>query len=84
MDLIGLLHDFPEVIEESAISYNPSLLANWCYDITKAYSSYYQDHSILGADDDQVIALRLVITERFTRCLHLGMNLLGISLPERM
>ena len=84
MDLIGLLHDFPEVIEESAITYNPSLLANWCYDITKAYSSYYQDHSILGADDDQVIALRLVITERFTRCLHLGMNLLGISLPERM
>ena len=84
MDLIGYLHDLPEVIQEAANTYNPSLLANWCYDITKGFSSYYQEHSILGADNADTRALRLVLTERFTRSLKLGMHLLGIALPERM
>ena len=84
MDLIGLLHDLPDVLDEAATTYNPSLVANWCYDLTKAYSSYYQDHPILAADNEADRNLRLVLTERFTRCLNLGMHLLGIALPERM
>ena len=84
MDLIGLLHDLPDVLDEAAETYNPSLVANWCYDLTKAYSSYYQDHPILTADSEEERNLRLVLTERFTRCLNLGMGLLGIALPERM
>ncbi len=84
MELIGLLHDMPEVLDEAADTYNPALVANWCYDLTKAYSSYYQDHPILTADMESERNLRLVLTERFTRCLNLGMHLLGIDLPERM
>ena len=84
MDLIGLLHDLPDILDESADTYNPSLVANWCYDLTKAYSSYYQDHPILTADTEADRNLRLVLTERFTRSLKLGMHLLGIALPERM
>ena len=84
MDLIGLLHDLPDVLDEAAETYNPSLVANWCYDLTKAYSSYYQDHLILTADSEEDRNLRLVLTERFTRCLNLAMGLLGIALPERM
>ena len=84
MDLIGLLHDLPDVLDEAAETYNPSLVANWCYDLTKAYSSYYQDHPILTADSEEHRKLRLVLTERFTRCLNLAMGLLGIALPERM
>ncbi|MCH1582869.1 MAG: arginine--tRNA ligase [Flavobacteriales bacterium] len=84
MELVSLLHGLPDVISESASTYNPSLLANWCYDVTKAFSSYYQDHSILGADDAANRDLRLVLTERFTRSLRTGMHLLGIALPERM
>ena len=83
-ELIGLLHDLPDVVSEAAATYNPSLVANWCYDLTKAYSSYYQDHSILGADNASERNLRIVLTERFTRTLNLGMSLLGIALPERM
>ena len=84
MELVGLLHDLPDVIAEAAEAYNPSLVANWCYDLTKAYSSYYQDHPIIGAEDTQTRDLRLALTERFTRCLKTGMHLLGIALPERM
>ena len=64
MDLIGLLHDLPDILDESADTYNPSLVANWCYDLTKAYSSYYQDHPILTADTEADRNLQLVLTER--------------------
>ena len=84
MDMVGLLHDLPDVVAEAAETYNPALIANWCYDLTKSYSSYYQDHSILGAEDEAVRNLRMALTERFTRTLNLGMSLLGIALPERM
>jgi len=84
MNLVGLIYDLPDIIAEAAETYNPSLLANWCYELTKAYSSYYQDHSILGAPDAASRTLRLTLTERFTRSLHTGMHLLGIALPERM
>lgn len=84
MELIEGLHALPDVIAESAVTYNPSLVANWCYDLTKAFSSYYQDHPILGADHHATRDFRLVLTERFTRSLKTGMHLLGIALPERM
>ncbi len=84
MELIGCLHALPDVISEAAATYNPSLVANWCYDLTKAFSSYYQDHPILAADDGPTRDFRLVLTERFTRSLKTGMHLLGIALPERM
>ena len=84
MELIEGLHALPDVIAESAVTYNPSLVANWCYNLTKAFSSYYQDHPILGADHHATRDFRLVLTERFTRSLKTGMHLLGIALPERM
>ena len=84
MELVGALHALPDVIAEAASTYNPSLVANWCYDLTKAFSSYYQDHPILAAEDPATRDLRMVLTHRFTRSLKTGMHLLGIALPERM
>ena len=37
---------FPDVVQEAAASYDPSLIANHCYDLIKAFSSFYQDHPI--------------------------------------
>jgi arginyl-tRNA synthetase len=84
MELIEGIHALPDVIAESATTYNPSLVANWCYDLTKAFSSYYQDHPILAAEDAATRDFRLVMTARFTHSLKTGMHLLGIALPERM
>jgi arginyl-tRNA synthetase len=84
MELIEGIHALPDVIAESASTYNPSLVANWCYDLTKAFSSYYQDHPILAAEDAATRDFRLVMTARFTHSLKTGMHLLGIALPERM
>lgn len=74
----------PDVIEESAASYDPSLLANLCYDITKSYSRWYQDHPILKEDNEDVRNARLAICSLCSSAVKTGMSLLGVTMPERM
>ena len=74
----------PEVIEEAARLYDPSVVANLCYDITKSYSSWYQDHPILKEEDAELRIARLAICSLCSSAVKTGMSLLGVSMPERM
>ena len=79
---LGLM--WPQVIEQSAMACDPSLVANHCYELTKSYSRWYQDHSVLQETDPDKREARLVLCELFTQQIHDGMELLGIKMPERM
>jgi arginyl-tRNA synthetase len=74
----------PSVIEESAKTYDPSLVANLCYDITKSYSRWYQDHPILKEEDEDLRTARLALCALCSNTVKTGMSLLGVSMPERM
>ena len=59
---------FPDVVQEAAASYDPSLIANHCYDLIKAFSSFYQDHPIAKEKDAATRQARLgltLVSERF-------------------
>ena len=75
---------FPSVVQEAAATYDPSLIANHCYDLIKAFSSFYQDHPIAKEEDDNVRQLRLALCAAVSTTVSNGMNLLGIDMPERM
>jgi arginyl-tRNA synthetase len=74
----------PSVIEEAAKSYDPSLVANLCYDITKSYSRWYQDHPIIKEEDEAIRNIRLSLCYLCSNAVKTGMSLLGVSMPERM
>lgn len=74
----------PDVIEEAANSYDPSLVANLCYDITKSYSRWYQDHPILKEENKELKNARLAICALCSSAVKTGMSLLGVNMPERM
>mgnify|MGYP001420848295 FL=1 len=74
----------PSVIEEAAKSYDPSLVANLCYDITKSYSRWYQDHPIIKEEDEAIRNIRLALCYLCSNAVKTGMSLLGVSMPERM
>ena len=74
----------PSVIEEAAKSYDPSLVANLCYDITKSYSRWYQDHPIIKEENEAVRNIRLALCYLCSSAVKTGMSLLGVSMPERM
>ncbi len=82
--LVRLMYDYPEVINESARTLNPSLVANFLYDLAKEFNQFYHDHSILNAEEQEEVSLRLMLVDAISRIIETGMDLLGIEVPERM
>jgi arginyl-tRNA synthetase len=82
--LIRMMHDYPDVLEESARTLNPSLVANYLYDLAKEFNQFYHDYSILSADHPEQVSLRVLMVEQTGSIIHSGMRLLGIEVPERM
>jgi arginyl-tRNA synthetase len=83
-EIVGQLYAFPEVIRQAAAEYDPSAVANYCYDLAKAYHRFYHDFSILNADSAPARAFRLQLSQALANVLRHGMELLGIEMPERM
>lgn len=82
--LVQRLTEFPEAVSASARELNPSLIANYCYDVAKQFNQFYHDCPVMRESDERVRALRLALTGSVARILSLAMGLLGIEMPERM
>lgn len=82
--LIQKALELPEIVAASAAHYDPSVVANYCYDLTKAYSSWYNNHPVLNEPDEALRSVRLGLSALCARNLRTGMGLLGIEMPERM
>ena len=82
--LIQLLADFAGVVRQAGTDYNPSIIANYCYDLVKEYNQFYHDFSILREENESLKLFRLALSENVGKIVCLGMGLLGIEVPERM
>ena len=82
--LIQQMNDFPNAVAQSATDYNPSSIANYCYELTKNFNQFYHDCSILQAESEEKKTIRLVIANNVAKIIKTGMSLLGIEVPERM
>jgi arginyl-tRNA synthetase len=82
--LIRMMTQFPDVIEQAAKSFNPSLVANYVYDLVKQYNSFYQQFSIFNAERSDLIHFRMQMSSEVAGIIKRGMALLGIDCPERM
>jgi len=82
--LIILIERYPNSIEEAAIELNPSVIANYVYLLAKTFNSFYTEHSVANAENEQKKQLRLHISVMTTHVLKSAMQLLGIRVPQRM
>ena len=82
--LIQTLADFDATVKEAGENMNPSGIANYCYELVKAYNQFYHDYSILREENAGVKHMRLVLSANVAKVISEGMKLLGIEMPERM
>jgi len=82
--LIRMMHEYPDVIQEASRTLNPSLIANFLYELAKEFNQFYHDYSILSAENEEIISTRVLLVEVIGRIVASGMDLLGIEVPERM
>ncbi len=83
-EIIKLIYDFEGAVEESAKLYNPSIVANYVYELTKLYNRFYHEFNILKEDDETIKSFRLQLSSITAQAICNAMNLLGINVPERM
>ncbi|MBQ1972840.1 MAG: arginine--tRNA ligase [Paraprevotella sp.] len=82
--LIQMIADFGLTVKQAGSDYNPSCIANYCYELVKEYNQFYHDFSILREEDKEKQLVRLALSACVSKVIRLGMGLLGIEVPERM
>jgi len=83
-ELIKLLYDFPQIIENAGTTYSPAVIANYMFDLAKAFNRFYQETPIFKETSLELKIFRLQISNFISIVLRNGMALLGIDLPEKM
>ena len=83
-NLLKLIHEFPAVIADAGETYNPSLIANFVYEMVREYNQFYHDYSILKEEDQDIRNFRIILSRVVADIVSNGMELLGIEMPERM
>lgn len=83
-ELIELLNTYPSRVEEAARNYSPALVANFAFDLAKAYNQFYQAIPIFGESDPDKLKFRVALSKKVAETIERSMRLLGIEVPERM
>ena len=79
-----ILSAYPDKIREAGLAHSPALVANYAYDLAKEFNQYYHDTQILREEDAAARDQRLCLIATIARTLRHAMDILGITLPERM
>ncbi len=83
-ELIKQLQLFPETIQQASAQYSPALIANYTYELVKSFNSFYQNVSILGADNESEKNFRIQLSQAVSDVIKTAFGLLGIQVPSRM
>lgn len=81
--LMQRLSEFPEVVENSATDLAPHSIANYLKDLASDLHSFYNEHKIL-VDDETTKLARLALISATQQVLRNGLQLLGVSAPNKM
>ncbi len=83
-EVIKMLHEMPSVVEQAAAAYSPAMIANYTFDLAKAFNSFYQDTPILRESDQNRMLFLVQLCNAVSTAIKNMMWILGIEVPERM
>ncbi len=83
IQLLELLARFPQEVQRAAAEYKPLQIANYVYNLARAFTDFYQHCPVLQAEG-AAGAARLRLTAAARQTLASGLRLLGIEAPEVM
>ncbi len=81
--LVKLLQSFPAVVADAAAQLKPALVSRYLLDLAQAFSSFYNDHPILAAEE-KVRDARLLLCAAVKQVLENGLKLMAIDALEEM
>ncbi|WP_126971206.1 arginine--tRNA ligase [Gynurincola endophyticus] len=82
--VISLAEQFPAVVAQAAQEYNPSVIAAYVFKLAQSFNSFYSEHSIGKAENEEKKVLRIAIAMLTANIIERGMHLMGINVPSKM
>jgi len=79
-----LMSEFSDALNLSIQNYAPHHLCEYVYKLAQAFSSFYGNVHILSEEDKALRASRLLLCQKVAEQLEQGLELLGISIPDKM
>jgi arginyl-tRNA synthetase len=83
-EVVVTLEQYPAAIAQACHELNPSVIANYVFNLAKTFNSFYTEHSIANAETAAKKQLRIMMAVMTANVISSGMQLLGIRVPERM
>ncbi len=80
-NLIKKISEFPEVVIIAGASLNPSLIANYSYQLAQLFNEFYHSCPVIK---DKSEAFRLLLVDSFRTTIKNSLYLLGIEVMEEM
>jgi len=75
---------FSDAVLDVAENLRPNIITSYLYDLSQAFSSFYENCPVLKAPDQTTKVSRLLLCDLTARTLKLGLGLLGIQTLEQM
>ena len=73
-----------EALEEAVLDYRPNQLTSYLFELAKRFSDFYQQCHVLKAEEESLRRSRLLLCDLTGRTIKLGLDLLGISVVDKM
>lgn len=83
VDLAKTLLEFPDVIEASAVTFEPHRPPAYLAEVAEAFHRFYHHHRVV-TEDRPLTSARMALCQATKIVLANGFKILGISAPERM
>ena len=82
-ELVKAIASFPEVVQDAAAKYEPSVVTRHIIDVAQFFNKFYHDEHIL-VDNEEEKQAKLALVYAAKQTIANGLALLGIAAPERM
>ena len=81
--IIKLIYNFSDVLKQVTEKNEPSILARYLIDLSKAYSVFYNENKII-CDDKEMQNARVFLSYATQKVLKQGSKLIGMNMPNKM
>ena len=83
-EIVKLIAEFSTILQDAGKLHSPAVVANYLYELVKAFNHFYQSVPILKEENEAKRNFKLLICKATGNVLKSGLQLLGIEAPEKM
>jgi len=83
-DLLRTVARFPAVVEESADSLEPHVVATYTREFAEAFNAFYRECPVLSEDDPAVRGARVALVAAARHTVANALDVLGVAAPDSM